>query len=194
MKIEFNMSATGEWEMALAEMAQDFYTSVADYAFNNQEVVAGVCAALILGGSAVLLRNKRRSWMRRTRRMLGLKRGKQMNRAEFRQLQKVRMANAIVSGIEDAVAIGEVERSYANSTYRALAFWFKSTDFLPQKLPKSQRLSQQEYEVVMKLLFNKIPADIPGPKPGEVDNVYVYSKGNPNPSVRKFGDKVRRRA
>ncbi len=188
------MSVGGEWEMALAETAQYYYTSVAEIAFNNQEVVAGVCAALILGGSAFLLRNKRRSWLRRIRRKLGLKRGKQMNRAEYRQLQKVRMANAIVSGIEDAVASGEVTRSYANSTYRALAFWFKSTDFLPQKLPKSQRLSPDEYETVMKLLFNKIPADIPGPKPGDVDNVYVYSKGNPHPSVRKFGDKVRRRA
>jgi len=186
------MSATGEWEMALAETAQDFYASVAEYAFNNQELVAGVGAAIILGGSAVLLRNKRRIFFRKARRIFGLKRGKQMNRSEYRQIQKARMANAIVSGIEDAVIAGEVTRSYANNTYRALAFWFKSTDYLPQRLPKEQRLSTAEYETVMKLLFNKIPADIPGPKPGEVDNVYVYSKGNPKPSVRKFGDKVRR--
>lgn len=175
------------------ELTRTAYNTVSVLAYDNQEIVAGAAAVLILGGSALLLRNKRRYWLRKARRLFNIRRGSQMNRKEYRKMQGIIAAEVITSALEDAIVEGRLKTSFVNMLYRQMAFIFDTKEFVPQRLPKSQRLTPEEYETIMALLFKKTPAPIPGPKPGQVDNVTVYSKSNTVVTKHKFGDKVRRR-
>lgn len=186
------MSVEGAWE-EVTSITTGVIQPISEWCYEHPEVIFGTGGLLVLFGSAMLIRNRRRIWMKKIRRMFHLKRGKTMTRKEWNKIAKIRINSAIVSGIEDAVANGEIKSSDANRAYRSLAFFLKDNDFKRQQLPKDQRLSNAEYEILMKMLFNKVKPRIPGSKPGEIDNVHVYSKGIANPIVRKFGDKARRR-
>lgn len=175
--------------------SNSMFMPISAWSYDHPEVIFSIGGAMVLGGSAVLLRKNRQWYFKKLRRMFRLKRGKTMNRKEALQLERTRLNDAIVSGIEDAVADGRIKASTANTAYRRLSWFFKSNDFSPQKLPKEQKLSTEEYQLMMKMLFNRVTPNIPGTKPGEIDNVYVYGrngKATVTNTGRKFGDKARR--
>ena len=118
-----------------------------------------------------------------------------MSRKEYQKLQATIAAQLITDVLEDAIVEGKLKASFVNHLYKQMGYIWQNKLFLAQRLTGNQRLSQDEYAIITKALFDKQPANIPGAKPGEVDNVHVYSKDNGvkfKNTGRKFGDKVRR--
>lgn len=174
-----------EWDRIVME-ARRLYEDFAAFCYDNQPLVALAIAVWLLYAAALLHKKKRRQWKRWTRKTFNIRRGNEMRKGERKDLVRIRIADAITSGIEDAVAEGLLTSIDASKAYKKLAYFFKHDDYLPGcRSP----LTAHEYETVMSMLFKKTRAPIPGVKPGEVDNVHVYAKKD----KRTFGDKVRRR-
>ncbi len=195
--------AEGMWTEDLAGLAtlagKAWYNSmiypIATWTFDHPEIFFATTGAMVLGGSALLLRQQRGIWLKKARRMFRLSRGKQMSRKEYQKLQATIAAQLITDVLEDAIVEGKLKASFVNHLYKQMGYIWQNKLFLAQRLTGNQRLSQDEYAIITKALFDKQPANIPGAKPGEVDNVHVYSKDNGvkfKNTGRKFGDKVRR--
>lgn len=198
------MSIGGTWEeeksnlltaaIAVKHFVSTGYHEFSKLVYDNQEIFAGIVGGIILLACARLLQLQRRKWIRKARRLFNLGREQQMTRVEYQAFQALRAANIVTDALEEAIFDGRLKRSYVNHLYRQLSSVWNMKSLRNKKIPKSQQLSNAELEQVLKILFNKQKPNIPGPKPGEVDNVTVFpKKESVVKTKKKLGDNIRRR-
>lgn len=175
---------------SILNAAQEFL-----YSWNNVIDVLG--AMTIVGGLAYLAK-----YDRRTRRMLKLTRGntvhhKKGKKEAYKRLDGVvggKFADMLTNLQLEGVLSPEQVKHYARRT----SFILDTSDAFPRSMVHEE-LSTEERALLqsilrskmelMKLLKKRTKPTIPGPKPGEVDNVVVFEK-----TKRKFGDTIRRTA
>lgn len=185
---------TGEWTEATKEardIVSDFYVTVAVWCFEHQTVTVAGIAAVVLGASAFIARNAHRRWLRKIKKTFRLRRGKEMKKGEYNDYVRIQLGYAVTDGIENAVAEGRISVRAARRFYKRMAYSkiLDGDHILPRTYPPGNRLTPEEAEACLKILFNKKRMNIPGPKPGEVDNVVIFPKSE---KKNTFGDKVRR--
>lgn len=164
----------------------DVYPIVAGVAYNHQEEFLIVTAFSIIALSSVLSWKGRKEWKRMIRTAKRGLRGNTMTREEREAYDKKIQGDAIWDALDALVENGKQTQHSVNKTLRRLANVLSMPDFISAKQLDMSQLTKEEFELIQgilrstaelrKLVFQKQKVNIPGPKPGEVDNVTVFDK------------------
>lgn len=157
-----------EWTRSLGGYISESWTWLIDLAgpYSDWIVLAGI---LLIAIGAMLFAyaadKGRRYHFRR-------KRGEQMTRKERQQYIKTVVGDAITDVLEEMEYKGILHRSEVRRLYRQLGMVLNVRGLLPSKA----NLTKQEMaalEAFVKSVRSKKPLPIPGPKPGEPDNLNI---------------------
>jgi len=156
------------------------------FIYDQQEVFALLLVFGVLFASHYLYHKNRRKWRKALKRGMRVFRGKKMTRKAREEYSKRVQGDAIFNALDELVHRGEQTRYEINNTLRKLANVLNMPDFVSAKNLDMSQLTGEEFELIQsilrskkelqKLLFAKKKVNIPGPKPGEVDNVTVFAR------------------
>lgn len=164
----------------------DIYQTIATVAYNHQEQFAIITAFSLMTTISILHRKGRKEWKRMIRTAKRGLRGNTMTREEREAYDKKIQGDAIFDALDALVENGKQTQHSINKTLRRLANVLSIPDFIAAEQLDISQLTTEEFELILgilrskaelqKLLFRKKRVNIPGPKPGEVDNVSTFSK------------------
>lgn len=170
----------------------NFYQQFSTLAYEHNEIVLFAGTVTTIGGIMALIIRKRKV-RKAFRKMKSLLRGKTMTRAEREARDKTIQGDAIFEALMKLVETGKQSEYQVNRTLRILANVLNMPDFVSVKGLDVSHLTKEEFEILQsvlrskkafqKLMFEKKRSNIPGAKPGEVDNVHVFG-------AHKFGGKL----
>lgn len=163
----------------------DAYQSVSSVAYNHQEEFVILIAFIMVGLISILHRKGRKEWKRMIRTGKRGLRGYVMTREERESYNKKIQGDAIFDALDKLVGERKQTQHDVNKTLRRLATVLYMPDFIAAKHLDVNQLTSEEFELIQsilrskaelqKLLFMKKKVNIPGPLPGEVDNVTIFS-------------------
>jgi hypothetical protein len=156
------------------------------FLYDQQEIFALVIVFGVFFASHYIYTKNRRKWRKTLKRGMRSFRGKKMTRKERIEKDKRIQGDAIFDALDNLVATGQQTRYSVNNTLRKLANILNMPDFVSAKNLDMSQLTGEEFELIQgilrskkelqKLVFAKKKVRIPGPKPGEVDNVTVFAR------------------
>lgn len=157
---------------------------------NTLDVLAGLSIAWGIVSYAEIKRKQRRKAVRKEQ-------GKRMTRKERMKYLHSQAGKAFSDWLVDMEVRGVFTSADVKYLARRGSYAFDTTDTIPQPGIDVHYLTAEEKEIVEGILRSKsqlrklvesrlIPCKIPGPKPGEVDNVVLFDKPK-----RKFGDQLK---
>lgn len=170
----------------------EYYQEFATFAYDHNDTIILV-SGLSIGMGILALNIRARKVRKAFKKMKALLRGKTMTRAEREARDKTIQGDAIFEALMGLVESGKQTEYQVNRTLRILANVLNMPDFVSVKGLDVSHLTKDEFEILQsllrskkefqKLMFAKKRANIPGAKPGEVDNVHVFG-------AHKFGGKL----
>jgi hypothetical protein len=176
-----------------------------DWLYRHYPELLAMTLALMVVAGGVYLDLYKRKVRKAFRKFKTSLRGKIMTREERVQHNKTIQGDAIYEALMKLVEDNKQTRYDVRHTLRRLANVLNMPDFVPVKNLSMENLTTEEFELIQgilrskaelnKLLFAKKKTPIPGPKPGEVDNVMVFPTDTKyQPGKKKFGGNLLKKA